>query len=226
MNMRNGMNVDWSRKACLWPIAAAFAWKYAILVLYMFVTKVIVYLTVPMSTLKIKVVKKVVFYDLVRASYAAKEGRIEKHQKKHLLERTRQKDGSARTPRWENYAHETTNQRTMKSKTKAKQTKSDWKWKMALHHLRTWRTFFANVLSSHIIRPAMTANDSELSDYRKWGRKVCLVCASWLADCFCHSMFDDYGWSIGAMSCITPLDLMAERGREIDKVIAIIMKYL
>ena len=65
----------------------------------MFVTKVIVYLTVPMSTLKIKVVKTVVFYDLVRASYAAKEGRIEKQQKKHLLERTRQKDGSARTPR-------------------------------------------------------------------------------------------------------------------------------
>ena len=60
MNTNNGMNLDWSRKASLWPTDADFAWKYAIPALYMSVTKFIVYLPVPMSTLKIKMVKTVV----------------------------------------------------------------------------------------------------------------------------------------------------------------------
>ncbi len=42
MSMKNGMIVDWSKKASLRPSAAALMSKFPILALYMFVSTVIV----------------------------------------------------------------------------------------------------------------------------------------------------------------------------------------
>lgn len=33
------------------------------------------------------------------------------------------------------------------------------------------------------------ANDSELLEHRKWGKKVCFICASCLANRFCHTVW-------------------------------------
>lgn len=129
MNMRNGMNVDWSRKAYLWPTAAAFAWKHAVLALYMFVTKVIVYLTVPMSTLKIKVVKTVVFVRPGSRILCSERRENRKTAKEapagtHATERWQCKNASVRKLRTSN--KQTTNNKTKnQSKTNKKRLKME-----------------------------------------------------------------------------------------------------
>ena len=57
ISRKNGVIIDWSKKASLRPSAAALVWKFPILALYMFVSTVIVYVTVPVSTLEIKVAR-------------------------------------------------------------------------------------------------------------------------------------------------------------------------
>ena len=101
MSIKNGMIAGWSKKASLRPSAAALVCKFPILALYIFVSSVIVYVTVPVSTLKIEVARTAV---LVRSgthilSSDRRENR--KRQKKrragkHATERRQRKSASMR----------------------------------------------------------------------------------------------------------------------------------
>ena len=87
MSIKNGMIAGWSKKASLRPSAAALVCKFPILALYIFVSSVIVYVTVPVSTLKIEVARTAV---LVRSgTHIQWSGKKSK----------RPKEGSARAPR-------------------------------------------------------------------------------------------------------------------------------
>ena len=151
------------------PLLPPLRERYATLALYMFVTKVIDYLTVPMSTLKIKVVKTVVFYDLVRASYAAKEGRIGKTAKEapagtHATERWQCKNASVRKLRTSNKQptnNKTKNQsKTNKKRLKMKNGAPSFKNKTHFFRKRSIKPYNSSI-------DDRKANDSELSDYRK-----------------------------------------------------------
>ena len=116
MSMKNGRNVDWSKKASLQPSAAALVLKFPVLALYMFVSTVIVYVTVPVSTLKIKVARNAVL--VWTGTYILWSKRREN--KKKAKEATRRKAGNRKKAVLERLGEKTMymNNQAMNNKTK------------------------------------------------------------------------------------------------------------
>ena len=90
MSIKNGMTAGWSKKASLRPSAAALVCKFPVLALYMFVSSVIVYVTVTVSTLKTEVARTAV---LVRSgTHILSSDRREKKKKTKEAARWKARD--------------------------------------------------------------------------------------------------------------------------------------
>ena len=126
----------------------------------MSVTKVIVYLTVPMSTLKIKVVKTAAFVrpgSRIQCSERREKRKTAKEAPAgtHATERWQRKNAPVRKIRTSNN-QPTNNEIKNQSKTNKKRLKME---NGAPSFKNMTHFFFANVLSSHIIRPSMTESE-------------------------------------------------------------------